>query len=185
MMIDVTVLDEYSVPSYHAVLGFPTHGSKVLLARKKDKIGKGLWNGYGGKMGDGENCPEAFFREWQEESAGTAVVWQRLCRMGILKSYNFDEAGVLQNVWHVHVLVAEIEDLIAVPESQEMGEGYWFDQRLLPFEEMIPSDQVWLSHIFEGVPVQASLYHGPGQREMVAESKIQLKGRGVMMSYQF
>ncbi len=43
-------------------------GDNILLAEKKRGFGVGYWNGYGGKLEDGETIEQALVREVKEES---------------------------------------------------------------------------------------------------------------------
>ena len=54
---------------------------RVLLGMKKRGFGQGKWNGFGGKVNDGESIEEAAVRELEEE-AGIRV--QALKFMGML-----------------------------------------------------------------------------------------------------
>ena len=61
-------------------------GNRVLLGMKKKGFGKGRWNGFGGKVEEGETIEQAMKREVQEEC-------------GILLR-DFDKRGVLECEFH-------------------------------------------------------------------------------------
>ena len=52
-------------------------GDEVLLAMKKRGFGEGWWNGYGGKVQEGESVDEAMCREFFEESGLRAVEYRK------------------------------------------------------------------------------------------------------------
>ena len=52
----------------HLTICFLHDDEKVLLAMKKRGFGEGWWNGYGGKLIEGETPEEAAIRELEEES---------------------------------------------------------------------------------------------------------------------
>lgn len=49
-------------------LAFLRREGAICLAMKKRGFGEGNWNGYGGKVEEGESIEEAVVREIQEES---------------------------------------------------------------------------------------------------------------------
>jgi len=54
---------------------------KVLLGMKKRGFGKGRWNGFGGKVAEGESIEEGTQREVQEECG---IVIQDLDKRGVI-----------------------------------------------------------------------------------------------------
>ena len=46
--------------------------TRILLGLKKRGFGEGRWNGFGGKVEDGESIEEAAYRELTEESGVSA-----------------------------------------------------------------------------------------------------------------
>jgi 8-oxo-dGTP diphosphatase/2-hydroxy-dATP diphosphatase len=108
----------------------------VLLAIKKKKLGAGFWNGFGGRVEDGESIEEAAKRETLEE-AGITV--PQLEKVGI-NEFEFEgEPDSLE----VHVFKAE--DFAGEPtETDEMGPMQWFAQSELPYENMWEDDRYWL-----------------------------------------
>jgi 8-oxo-dGTP pyrophosphatase MutT (NUDIX family) len=49
----------------------------ILLGMKKRGFGEGRWNGFGGKVEEGETIVEAAIREMKEESGLTVKNWKR------------------------------------------------------------------------------------------------------------
>jgi 8-oxo-dGTP pyrophosphatase MutT (NUDIX family) len=57
---------------------------QVLLGMKKRGFGSGKWNGFGGKLKEGEDPRDAMVREIKEE-IGISVLPDRLREMGTLE----------------------------------------------------------------------------------------------------
>ena len=57
-------------------------GDEILLGMKKRGFGEGRWNGFGGKVEQGESVEEAARRELKEESG---VVAEKLEKVGIIE----------------------------------------------------------------------------------------------------
>ncbi|MDP2677006.1 MAG: 8-oxo-dGTP diphosphatase [bacterium] len=127
---------------------------KVLLGMKKRGFGEGRWNGFGGKVQDGETIEEATKREMKEE-AGVEV--STLTKMGVL---DFSAQGPLRRsedeasgsafggefygnpeVLEVHIFKAE-DFSGALTESEEM-KPQWFHVDEIPFASMWPDDKHW------------------------------------------
>jgi len=49
-------------------VSYVLNGDAILLGMKKINLGKGLWNGFGGRVEEGESIEEAAAREVREES---------------------------------------------------------------------------------------------------------------------
>lgn len=113
----------------------------ILLGMKKRGFGAGRWNGFGGKVQEGESIAEAAKRETAEE-----------CE---LKVTAIEEAGVLDfefiggtEILEVHIFKAA--EWSGEPrETEEMGPK-WFDIRNIPYEEMWADDRYWLPLFLDG-----------------------------------
>lgn len=116
-------------------------GDKVLLAMKKRGHGEGWWNGYGGKVEQGESIEDAMVRELYEESGLTARSYRKRAII------EFVSAGS-DNVLEMHVFeVTEYSGELV--ETEEMMPK-WFSKQEIPFEQMWPSDREWLNMYFQG-----------------------------------
>lgn len=125
---------------------------KVLLAKKKSKIGVGLWNGYGGKVEESEDIEKEAIRELTEESGGELVI-KRVEKRGIVKFHNGDE-------WlEVHVFSATCSGEPC--ETAEMGPPTWFKKGEIPFGEMMGADKIWFPYFLSGKPFQGVFRYGP------------------------
>ena len=116
-------------------------GDKVLLGMKKRGFGQGEWNGFGGKLKEGEGLVDAMKREVQEE-AGISL-------------QEFEEQGVLEfeflgnpEILEMHIFKAlEFE---GEPKETEEMQPRWFSIREIPFDFMWPDDQYWFPLFLEG-----------------------------------
>lgn len=114
---------------------------KILLGMKKTGFGQGRWNGFGGKVEEGESVEEAARRELQEEVGITVKDIQRL--------------GVIDFSWRDKPLDLEVHIFKALnffgepTESNEM-KPQWFETDKIPFNEMWQDDKHWLPLFLKG-----------------------------------
>lgn len=112
------------------------HNDKdVLLGMKKRGFGEGLWNGFGGKVEEGETIESAALRELYEESG---VVAATIEKRGIL-DFKFQNDG---RELQVHVF--GVADFTGDPQETEEMSPRWFLHDEVPFVSMWPSDALWL-----------------------------------------
>ncbi|MBI1975164.1 MAG: 8-oxo-dGTP diphosphatase [Parcubacteria group bacterium] len=121
-------------------------GSRVLLGMKKRGFGVGRWNGFGGKVQEGETIDEAAKRELKEE-AGVEV--GGIEKLGVI---NFEFQGNSE-LLEVHVFRGR--DIFGeVRESDEMR-PQWFGVNEIPFDAMWPDDRHWIPLFLQGKKFQA------------------------------
>ena len=114
---------------------------KILLGMKKRGFGQGRWNGFGGKLKDGENIKEATKRELFEE---TGIIPKDLEQMGIVE---FEFKGK-NKIIEVHFFRAT--KFQGQPkETEEMKPG-WFHTDKIPYEKMWPDDIYWMPLFLQG-----------------------------------
>lgn len=122
-------------------LGLMRKGDKILLAKKKRGFGAGWWNGYGGKLQEGESIEESLVREIQEEAGVLALLSEK---RGIL-NFEFKDADE-----DIEVHVFEILDFEGEPSESEEMMPQWFNISEIPFDEMRPDDPHWLPLFLDG-----------------------------------
>jgi len=117
-------------------------GGRVLLSRKKEGFGGGLWNGYGGKVQLGETIEDAARRELMEEAGIDVKV---LKKAGLLY---FDIEGD-ERLHEGHIFRAS--GVIGEPlETDEMITPQWFDESEIPYDKMWKGDDAWLPLFLQG-----------------------------------
>src|SRR3989344_4771308 len=111
---------------------------KVLLGMKKRGFGEGRWNGFGGKVKEGEDIEGAAKREVLEEAGIEAGGMTK--RGGI----NFEGEPA---------------------ESDEMRPK-WFSASEIPFDKMWPDDRYWMPLFLAGKKFQGRfLFDKPSNQE--------------------
>ncbi len=117
---------------------------KVLLGMKKRGFGKGKWNGFGGKIEEGEDPRVAMIRELKEE-AGVDVAPEDLHDAGTLV-FTFKDNGVWDNTCQVYTAGSWKGE---PAESEEMS-PMWYPVTALPFESMWVDDPHWVPLVLQG-----------------------------------
>jgi len=123
-------------------LCFLRNGDRLLLGMKKRGFGAGKWNGFGGKVHEGETLEQAAARELHEESAVTARTLSKVAEI----TFVFPAKPEWDNL--VHVFFAD--DWDGEPQESEEMRPQWFSLNDVPFSSMRESDAAWLPRILEG-----------------------------------
>ena len=123
---------------------------QILLGYKKRGFGQGKYDGFGGKLLEGEELSVAALRELHEESGITA-------RLPDLSSY-----GVItfyfpnKREWEQEVHVFLIDKWSGVPlESEEMRPA-WFPISRIPYDKMWDDSHLWMPYVLSRQAIQAS-----------------------------
>ena len=115
-------------------LAYLVKGDEVLLGYKKQGIGIGRYNGFGGKVEIGETIEEAAQREIFEEANLTV---HNLLKVGVL-NLSWDSK---KDILEVH-LFKSTNFSGEVEESEEMRPE-WFDMNKVPLDKMWSDDTYW------------------------------------------
>jgi len=107
----------------------------VLLGMKKRGFGEGRWNGFGGKIENGETLFEAARREMIEESG---LIAEEMEERGSI-DFHFMDTGKLLEVHMFEVLKYSGE----IMETEEM-KPQWFNLEEIPFHSMWADDPYWI-----------------------------------------
>ena len=113
---------------------------KVLLGMKKRGHGEGKWNGFGGKVEEGETIEEAAKREMKEE-AGVEI--SRMSKLGVIEFESQGDSEILE----VHIF--RVKKFKGVPAESEEMRPKWFDVDEIPFDQMWPDDKHWFPLLLE------------------------------------
>src|SRR3989338_1521370 len=120
------------------LISTPTH---ILLGLKKVGFGQGRWNGFGGKVEEGESLEESVKREVEEE-AGVRLL--DVTKRGTL-FFTYEHRD---STMEVHVFKATT--FTGNPVEREKLIPKWFKKDELPFDRMWPDDRYWLPLFFAG-----------------------------------
>ncbi|KAH7337417.1 hypothetical protein B0J17DRAFT_427359 [Rhizoctonia solani] len=140
--------------------------NKVLLGLKKRGFGKGIYNGFGGKVDPGESVGDAALRELQEESHLTAP----LEPCGLLL---FVGAG---HGHSHHITVFRAQTYQGEPTETDEMRPEWFAYPSLdvpstslvsdvfpafPYDDMWKDDPLWMPHLLTSKYFIARVDYGP------------------------
>ena len=120
--------------------------NKVLLGMKKRGFGAGRWNGFGGKLKDGETVEAAARRELKEEAG---IVPADLILAGNLHFTIADTGDDLE----VHLF--KITEFMGEPVESEEMKPRWFGINEIPFDQMWPDDIYWFPLFLENKKITA------------------------------
>ena len=134
-------------------LAFIIKGNEILLAMKKRGFGAGLWNGYGGKLKDGESIYDAAKREVKEE---IDIDVKSMKKVGVLNLYFEGD----KPDWNQQVHVFLIQEYNGEPKESEEMLPKWFKINEIPYDKMWEDDKFWLPKVIEGHSVYGRFLFG-------------------------
>ena len=102
---------------------------------KKRGFGAGRWNGFGGKVGQGETIEQAAKRELFEEANISA---ENIKQLGVIDFYWKDGPDTIE----VNIFKSDI--FSGIPTESEEMRPQWFDIKEIPFDRMWQDDTHWL-----------------------------------------
>lgn len=124
---------------------------RVLLGMKKRGFGAGRWNGFGGKVQNGETIEDATKRELREE-AGIDVEF--LEKVGIIDFEFRGDPVILQ----VHIFKSN--NFSGEPKESEEMKPQWWHIDEIPFKEMWPDDMYWMPLFLNGKKFKGKFLFG-------------------------
>ncbi|MBI3638672.1 8-oxo-dGTP diphosphatase [Candidatus Wolfebacteria bacterium] len=126
---------------------------KILLGMKKRGFGAGRWNGFGGKIKEGESLEVAARRELKEEVGIRAEI---LDKLGVLEFEFQGKSDIIEvHIFKVNEFKGELR------ESAEM-KPQWFHINEIPFDEMWPDDIHWMPLFLQGKKFNGRFLFGEG-----------------------
>ena len=134
---------------------------KVLLGMKKRGFGAGRWNGFGGKVQEGETIEDALKRELQEEAG---IKSEHLNKVGIIDFEFKGNPEILQ----VHIFKSD--NFLGEPKESEEMKPQWFHVDKIPFAEMWPDDIRWIPLLLEGKKFKGKFLFG--ESDIILEQKL-------------
>lgn len=118
---------------------FVKTNNKVLLGYKTRGLGAHLWNGFGGKVEQGETILNGAIRELNEESH---ITQPELKHLGVVRYEEIDQ----DRTSIVHIFMCN--KFSGVPSgSEEMNPVQWFTFKEIPFDHMWPDAEQWLQFV--------------------------------------
>lgn len=125
---------------------------QVLLGMKKRGFGQGWWNGFGGKLLEGETIAECAKRETEEECG---LVMEEFHQCGHM-IFEFVGDPVL-----LDVTIFRCEKYTGVVTESEEMRPKWFKFEDVPFNKMWPDDHLWYPYFFKNEKFKAKyLFEG-------------------------
>ncbi len=114
---------------------------RVLLGMKKRGFGMDKWNGFGGKVQEGETIEQAAIRELQEEANITPTKIEKVGKL----NFKFLDTGK-----EMDVTVFSVTDFDGIPSETEEMRPHWFLKSEIPYDKMWADDRYWLPLLFAG-----------------------------------
>ena len=124
------------------VLYHDSKNSRILLGQHKRGPGKGKWNGFGGKVEDGETLTRSARRELFEEAN---IIAGDMEKVGVLE---FEDVNFKKEIWEVHFF--RIMKIYGDPRESEEMRPRWFGVDFIPYKEMWDDDKYWMPLFLEG-----------------------------------
>jgi 8-oxo-dGTP diphosphatase/2-hydroxy-dATP diphosphatase len=130
--------------------------SWILLGEiKKEGPLKGKFNGFGGKVEEGETIESAAKRELLEECC---IVPLDMRKIGII-NFIFDEEGnPFSGKPELEVHIYGVTEFEGEPTETNEMLPMWFNYDSIPYGKMWPDDQYWLPLVFEGKSFRGTFY---------------------------
>jgi len=139
-----------------ATLCILLENDSVLLGMKKRGFGQGRWNGFGGKVNEGETIEAATIRELKEESGIAADALEKVAVLDFLFSQKPD--------WNMQVHVFLSKEWEGEPRESDEMKPQWFNVDAIPFDSMWPDDKFWLPRVLKGEKLRASFTFAEGDK---------------------
>jgi mutator protein MutT len=136
---------------YSTTLCFLVTERKILLGMKKTGFGQGKYNGFGGKIEQGETVRQATVRELEEES-GIKVKEEQLELVGTL-DFIFPASPQLHHDVHIFV----VRTWQGQPVETEEMKPQWFLFSDIPYSEMWQDDLYWLPKVLAGKKIRGTV----------------------------
>ncbi len=122
----------------------------VCLGYKKRGFGEGMWNGYGGKLEEGESILDASVRELKEESL-VDVSKENLEQVAVVEFF-FEDGK------HLEVHSFFVRTWNGEPTETEEMKPQWFLFSDIPYEKMWADDPYCLPRLLAGEKLRGKVW---------------------------
>jgi len=122
----------------------------VCLGMKKRGFGKDNWNGFGGKLEEGESIEKGVIREIFEESKVT-VNESDLEKVAVVEFFFKDSK-------HLEVHTFFIREWNGEPQETEEMRPAWFLYKNIPYEKMWADDIYWMPRALSGERLKGKVW---------------------------
>jgi 8-oxo-dGTP diphosphatase/2-hydroxy-dATP diphosphatase len=126
---------------------------RILLAMKKRGLGVGRWNGFGGKLKEGESMLDALHREVKEEGE---IEIKNPELIGIIE-FEFPAKGLL-----LENHIFKVRSFSGEPKETEEMSPKWFHIDEIPFNEMWADDVYWMAMFLKDKKFKGKFVFGEG-----------------------
>lgn len=149
--------------------------NEVLMARKVRKVGTGFWFGYGGKIEAGQTPQECTIEETFEESGGVIKLSEEeLEPVALIDFYKGEDTTPLVDTPLFSVLFYRaLKTKASVGEpltTDEMADPTWFPVDNLPWDEIMPGDELLLPQVLAGTPIKGWVHFTSNEKEVIGSS---------------
>jgi 8-oxo-dGTP pyrophosphatase MutT (NUDIX family) len=138
---------------------------KILLGLKKRGFGSGRWNGFGGKVEQGETIIQAAARELEEE-AGIQPI--NLQPRGII---NFTFENEYEDLLEINIFTTT--EFVGEPAETEEMKPQWFAHGEIPYSDMWADDPHWLPLILAGKNVKGHVHFDAPGTQVILDNRIE------------
>lgn len=125
-------------------------GDKILLGEKKRGFAKGTLNGIGGKQDPGETIEQAMIRECEEEIGVTPTNYEQVGKIDFEAWYKGEHSIMEMYIYNCYAFKGQIK------ETEEILPA-WYNKTNIPFERMLPDDNLWLPLVLKGNKVKGNV----------------------------
>ncbi|CAE6450606.1 hypothetical protein RSOLAG22IIIB_05047 [Rhizoctonia solani] len=138
---------------------FDPSQNKVLLGLKKRGFGKGIYNGFGGKVDPGESVSDAALRELQEESHLTAPL--EPCGLLLFVGAGHEHSHHI-TVFRAHTTDEMRPEWFAYPSLSVPSTAVDSDTfPAFPYKDMWKDDPLWVPHLLTSEYFVGRVDYGP------------------------
>lgn len=137
-------------------LAYLVKDDSVCLAMKKRGFGEGNWNGYGGKVEEGESIESAAVREIKEES--NVTVNECDLEKVALVDFHFEDGK------HLRVHTFFVQRWEGEPAETEEMAPTWFLFDQIPYDKMWADDEHWFPRALAGEKLRGDVYFNADEK---------------------